>query len=168
MIEFGVKLEQFANYFVGRGDWEFKDPVLRLLERGVDFKCFMLDPDSNVAQLYFKDRAKEEPTELAALKRLPNILAELKKIADNINSLGYRGKFMLYTYKNIPSCSYFSVDKDHFNAKMIVSHYIYGIRRAKCPSLVIPKRGNKPLYSMYLKSLNALVRQAKLITPKAL
>ncbi len=140
VIEFGVKLEQFVNYFEGRGDWEFREPVLRILEKGVNFKCYLLEPDSNIARMYFEDRAKANELELEALKKLPEMLKKLKRIASSLNAYGHRGKFMLFTYKNIPSCSYFAVDKDYFKAKMIVSQYIYGIRRAKSPSLEISKK----------------------------
>lgn len=46
VIEMGIGITTFSDYFVSRSNVEFKEAVIKLLERGVDFKCIMLDPES--------------------------------------------------------------------------------------------------------------------------
>ena len=56
IIELGVGLTTFTEYFTSRRRSEFKDHVMKLLEHGVNFKCMLIDPDHRIARVYAQDR----------------------------------------------------------------------------------------------------------------
>jgi len=165
VIEFGVKLENFSTYFDKYGDAAYKQPIIELLKRGVNVKCYMLEPDSNTARFYFEDRAKANEEESTAIEKLPKIQKKLLKIATSLNNLGHDGRFEIYTYKNIPYNHFLSVDLDIYSAKMVIAHYIYGVGRAKSPLVVITKKDHPSLYELYATSLRAFLAQAKKVFP---
>ena len=60
VIEVGIALRSFSGYFEQRPSHEFKEPVIELLRKGVTFKCLVLDPDTDIAQMYAQDRGEPE------------------------------------------------------------------------------------------------------------
>ena len=58
VIEIGVRLNTFSSYFTSQNDQVYKAHIIKLLERGVNVKGYLLDPESNEARIYFHDRAK--------------------------------------------------------------------------------------------------------------
>lgn len=160
IIEFGVTLNTFTSYFSQRSDSEFKSHVEVLLEKGVHFKCFLLDPDCNEARLYFDDRkrSKEEPRGIETIRES---IRKLAKIQKEFQGAGYAGNFKIYTYKHVPYNYFMTVDSDTVNGKMMISHYIYGVSRANCPVIEFSKSENKSLYKKYWTSLQLIVKDAK-------
>ncbi len=163
VIELGAKIEQFKNYFTTRADYEYKDYILKLLEKGVDMKYFMLEPNSPAAKVYFQERAKADKDELAALNQLPKILDMLVEIAKEMKAYNFKGNFEIHTYNIIPYNHFLSIDRRLSNAKMVISHYVYGLKRAKSPVVSFTKKQNKGLYNRYLLSLEAYLKQSKKI-----
>ena len=45
----------------------------------------------------------------------------------------------------------------------MVSHYMYGVRRADCPVVEFSKQTDYDLYRKYWKSYQALIRDAKAV-----
>ena len=167
LIEFGIKLENFASYFEKYGDDAYQNHIITLLKNGVNVKCYMIDPNSERARIYFEDRNKayEDSSETEAFKRLPSIKKRLIKIAKRLNDKGHKGQFQVYTYDHIPYNHFLTVDKDSPHAKMLVAHYIYGIARSKSPLLVFSKKEQPALYDLYLESLEKMTQDAKRIFP---
>lgn len=165
IIEYGVKLESFIQSFDQYGDANYKDYIVQLLEKGVKIKCYILEPGSNISNMYFRDRTTADDKEEDVLKRLPKIKDRLIKMAKELNHLGHSGQVEVYTYNNIPYNHFSSIDLGKPTAKMLVSHYVYGIQRSKVPFLVFSKREHAALYKNYATSLKALVEQAKKVFP---
>lgn len=165
MIEFGLTLNTFTGYFFRRRPDEFKLPIYRLLERGVNIKCYLLDPNCNEARLFFEDRKNYYVEEGEGTDKIRRTLMRFKTILKEIEEYGFEGKMEVYTYKHIP-CQYTMViDKDDSSkGKLQLSHYLYGELRSHCPVLECHRKDNTSLFMLYCSSLQKLIKGAKKVT----
>jgi len=163
ITEMGVRLNTFANYFTTRNEYEFKLPLYKLLERGVNFHAYLLNPNCNEARLYFNDRASVQAEEKDSLEKINAVIKKLEKVIDEINSQGFKGDFNIYMYKHIPYAHYLIVDGERKHAKLAVSPYLYGITRANCPVIEIEKQSDRSLYRRYYHSFKYLAKDARSI-----
>lgn len=161
VIEFGVVLNTFAGYFFSRNEKEFKHHVQELLAKGVNFKCYLLDPDCEETHLYFSDRAKHLPDELKSIGKIREAIEKLGKVQQQFISAGYHGTFEIFAYQHIPANYFMTVDGDSPDGKVMVSHYVYGLSRANCPVLEFSKKSNPVLYDRYWDSLKMLAQNAR-------
>ena len=163
--EVGVRLNTFTSYFTSRNDSEYKKYIEELLQKGVNIKMYLLNPDFNAARFYFEDRAKVEgfEEEASAPETIKKIIKKLKKIQHSFSEKNYSGQFQIFTYKHIPYNHFLIVDGNKRNGKIVVSNYLYGVHRAKCPVIQISKAADLDLYKMYWTSFNALTKNAKAI-----
>ncbi len=158
VIEFGIVLNTFTTSFFSRNKNEFRKPVCDLLSRGVDFKCYLLNPDAEETKMYFNDRAKHLPDEVKSVSRIREVIQKLGTVQQDCQKEEYSGAFEIYTYSNIP-CNYFmAVDGDSDNGKIMVSHYIYGELRANCPVMEFSRKRNPEVYELYWNSLKKMVK----------
>ncbi len=164
VIEFGLTLNTFVSYFISRRDTEYKSPVEQLLEKGVNFKCFLLSPECNEARLYFEDRKLIAKDELGNIEQIKKSIKKLKHLKKEFDLLGYKGSFEFFTYKHIPYNYFMAIDGSTPRGKMMVSHYIYGIPRAKCPVIEFTKKHNYSLYKKYWNALHLLTKNAKQVS----
>jgi hypothetical protein len=163
VVEFGVTLNTFSSYFKSRKDSEFKTHVELLLQKGVNFKCYLLDPECNEAAVYFEDRRREQEDEIINIEPIRDTIRKLATIKKGIEEAGWPGKFEVFIYKHIPYNYFMIVDGATPNGSMMVSHYLYGIPRAKCPVLEFTKSDNHDLYWRYWNSFQKLTKGAKAI-----
>lgn len=161
VVEFGVRLRTYADYFISRSEHEFDRPMRALLKRKVNFKLYLLDPTCNETLLYFKDRGRVQPEEKASPEVIQGVLDKLKRLSKSLNNEGYPGQMQVHTYKHIPYNHFLIVDGMKPYGKMIVSHYIYGIRRANCPVMIIDKQHNYDLFKRYWDSYKMLTKDSK-------
>lgn len=161
LVEFGVRLRTFTNYFISRSEQEFTFHIEKLLEKGCTVKLYSLDPQCNQALMYFQDRALAQESESKSLEEMSSVLTDLKRIAANFE--GLPGKFEVYLYRHIPYNHFLIRDGDSLEGRMMVSHYIYGIKRADCPVFEFSKKQNRSLYRRYWQSYEALIKGAKKI-----
>lgn len=161
VIEVGIRLKTFADYFISRKEKEYKDYISTLLERGVNFKAYMLDPDCQEARMYFEDRKKVQEEEADAVLEMKRVVEKLRRLVREFAQRAYRGKFEVYLYRHIPYNHFLLVDPQEKGAKMMVSHYIYGIKRADCPVWEFTRNAPEQLYAKYEKSLGDYLRDAK-------
>lgn len=161
VIELGLTLNTFSNYFFSRNEYEFKIPISRLLERGVDFHCYLLDPDCNEARLYFEDRSREIPEEKNGTEKIKSSIERLQKICRFFQGENFPGQFKVLTYRHIPTQYMLLVDPESQHAKTMISHYIYGVSRANCPVLEVHKKQNRDLYRRYWNAARVFVQDAK-------
>ncbi len=157
IIELGIRLRNFKNYFNDKKESAFKDPLRAILERGVHFKCFVLEPEGNFARRYFEDRARVQPTEKSAFANSPSVLAELKSLIIALNREGYSGKMELHTYDHFPYFHATVIDGETESAEMLMAAYLYGVSRANTPVLKIKKRKNKKIFKRYFSSVKAMI-----------
>lgn len=161
VVFFGVRLRQFSTYFMDRKDADFKDHIIRLMNRGVHFKCLVADPESNLTRAFFADRAATMPKEAYGEALIPQIIADLQNIKAELASLTQKGSFQIFTYRHIPSSHFLAVDLDTPLGKLLVSNYSYGIPRSKLPVIEVHKTDSPRLFALYQKSPRALMQDAR-------
>jgi hypothetical protein len=166
VIEVGTRLKTFTDYFFSRSEQEYKAHIIALLKRGVKLRFYMLDPDSNEAALYFRDRAKVQEDETDSINEMKKVLTKIQKIHTEFEKENYKGSFEVYLYKHLPTNHFFVVDGYLSDGKMMVSHYLYGLRRAECPVIEIDKRFQASLFKKYYKSLELFTEGARRVIPK--
>jgi len=162
VIEFGVTLNTFNSYFYNRNDKEFKSHIEALLEKGVHFKCFLLNPDFNEARVYFNDGKARKDDE----RKIKESIDRLTDIQGEFGKNNYSGTFEVFTYRHIPNNYFMAVDGGESTGKLMVSHYIYGEPRAKCPVIEISNKDNSVLFRRYWESLKKLMEGAAPIASK--
>ncbi|WP_373550998.1 hypothetical protein [Haliscomenobacter sp.] len=161
IIEMGIRLNSFSKYFSGRKDAEFKNPIINLLQSGVALKCVMMDPEAELTRIYFEDRAKVIPKELADYRDMPKILDDLIQLKNELNALDMPGKMSIHLYQHFPYYHYLTVDGNQEWGKMMYSSYIYGEKRANCPVTEIYQYGSPELYKRHWRSLQLILQKAK-------
>jgi len=160
VIEFGVRLRTFSEYFTSSSEKEYKAYIIKLLEKGVNVTCYLLDPESQQARMYFEDRIKVMPHEKDAIEETRKAVERLKTVIREFEERNYRGKFEVWKYQHIPYNLFLAVDPDTPGGKMLISHYIYGIRRAEAPVMEIEKEYQPELYKKYRESLLLYIKDA--------
>ncbi|MEM6700873.1 MAG: hypothetical protein AAF599_20895, partial [Bacteroidota bacterium] len=167
IVEVGVRLNTLSAHFEHRSEHEFKNRITALLERGVNIKFYLLDPFSNEALLYFKDRstANFQKQEAQSPEVIKAAIEKLKRVVEEYQALHLKGRLELYTYRHIPYNNFLIIDGETAHGQMRVSHYMYGIKRANSPVVEISKNKNASLYRRYWRSYSAFVRDANKVNP---
>lgn len=169
VIEFGTTLNTFSEYFMSRKAADFKLPVQRLLERGVDFECYLLDPHWSGTLMYFDDRSAAVEGGKEGLEKIKNTLRKLKIVAAEYAVLDLPGSFKIFTYRHFPFNYFLAIDPDDkARARLMVSNYLYGLPRADCPVLQFSRAAHPVLFLRYQKALRALIASAKPVDLRAI
>ena len=163
VIFLGLRMRQFANYFTARRDGEFADHIEKLLIRGVNVKCYLLDFTSNRAKLYFQDLAEVLPEEENGELEIKVVLDRLLVLKQYFDQQHYAGTFSLRTYRHLPSAHYLIVDGAAADGKMHVSHYLFGQPSAKVPVLEVWRARSAKLYDLYWASAERLMSGASTV-----
>lgn len=161
VIEVGIRLKTFADYFISRKEAEYKKHIVALLKKGVNFKGYMLDPECELAGAYFSDRTQAQPSEKDALQETRKVVEKLKGIVQEFAQQRYTGSFEIFLYQHIPYNHFLVVDPKLDGGKMMVSHYIYGVRRAECPVWEFTRSGQEDLFGKYLISLEVFLKDSR-------
>lgn len=161
VIEVGIRLRTFSEYFISRKETEYKSYIISLLQKGVVFKAYLLDPESNIASMYFEDRARAQESEKEALVESRKVLVKLKQLVQEFAALRHPGSFEIYLYRHVPYNHFLVVDPGLHGARMMISHYIYGIRRAECPVWEFSRSKQPALFDKYFSSLSAYLKDAR-------
>ena len=161
VIEVGVRLKTFTEYFLSRKEKEYKDYISDLLKKGVSIKGYLLDPESNEARMYFEDRARVQESETDAIGEMKKVVEKLKRLVREFEQRNYPGAFQIFLYKHVPYNHFLVVDRHSEGGKMMVSHYIYGVRRAECPVWEFNKSQQPALFGKYANALEHCIRNAK-------
>lgn len=160
IIEVGIRLRTFSEYFTSRNQSEFRGPIEELLEKGIHFDAYLLDPESNESRIYFNDREKVQKGEMKGTDVIKGVLEQLQDIQLELQTKQYPGKFGVFAYKHIPYNHFLVIDGDTPFGRMMISHYLYGIRRADCPVIEFSRKDHKSLYDRYWKSLQVFIKDA--------
>ena len=155
IIEMGVRLHAFSNYFHSTSDKNYKDHIRRILMRGVNLHCYMLDFRSDLAKLYFEKRGAIQAPEKKVLKEMPEIVNRLKAIRFELNREGYEGQMDLFHHEQFPEYHALLVGNH-----LLISHYLLGVRRSNSPVVELSKGKNPALFQRYLKSIKAMQKGA--------
>lgn len=160
VLEIGVRLNSYTGYFTSQSEKAFKVHIVDLLRKGVSIRSYLLDPDTNEARIYFDDRAKVQTFEKDAISETKRNMERLKALCKEFEDMKLAGTFEVYLYKHIPFSQILVVDSAMEGAKMMVSNYLYGIKRADCPVLEFTKREKPQLYNKYWESFQHFVEGA--------
>lgn len=158
MIEFGTGLITFVGYFESLGPSEWRNPVLDMLHRGVDLRCFVLDPESPAAGAYFQLRGEREYQERAA-----GVLDRLLDIRDELNHESAAGQVSVLMYESLPAQYALAVDLGQERSAMQFSPYLPGLRRAECPVYEASRTGEPDLFGRLQISLEEQMKGAALL-----
>ncbi len=161
IIEIGLRLNSFASYFTSLKEQEYKNHIIVLLRKGVNIKVYLLDPKTREADLYFNDRSKSQPSEKNSIQDIMNAIERLKEVATEFENMKLTGTFEIYTYQHFPSGMFLIVDGGRATGKMLVSHYLFGMRRAHCPVMEFTKADQSLLFSKYWESVQLFIEGAK-------
>ena len=166
IIEVGVSLNTFSQHFSSRRESEFKQPIHNLIKRGVNFKCYLLDPDKNKCKIFSNDRASIIDEDQDETSKIKSAIRRLAKIQREISDANYAGNFEIYLYNHLPTNYFLGIDLDQREiAKMMTATYLFGERRAKCPILEFSRKDEPILFQTYLDSLKRIIKDAKKIDP---
>lgn len=161
IVELGVRLKTFSEYFTSRNELEFKTPLQERLEQGVNIKLYLLDPDSNESRIYFQDREKVQEGEQLSPDITKSVIKQLKKLKEEFKANSYLGQLEVFAYKHIPYNHFLIIDGETKLGRMMVSHYMYGIRRADCPVVEFSKTADRHLFRRYWESYQLYIKDAK-------
>lgn len=167
VIFFGLRLRQLSYYLRSRRDEEFTDHLRVLLAKGVNVKCYLIDPQSNHASLYLDDIAATVPEEANNRRQLTTILQSLQSAQSDFaaQATPRSGKFSIYTYRHLPTAHFLAVDGKLSEGRIQVAHYLYGQPSSKVPVLEFRRSQNFDLYQLYWNALKALIKDAKEVLP---
>jgi len=161
VIEVGVRLNSLSNYFISQNEQAYTNHILRLLQKGVKVKAYLLDPDSQEARIYFEDRAQELPSEKDSISETKKVIERLKVLSLKFEAMNLAGSFEIYLYKHIPVCLFFVVDGATAQGKMMVSPYLYGVRRANCPVLEFTRKDQPVVFRSHFDSMQRFIDGAQ-------
>lgn len=156
IIELGLRLRRFTDYFTSKREEAFLDPIRQKLSEGVNFKCYVLNPEGNFARRYFEDRAMVQPPEKTTFEQSPQIIKELETLCLQINKEGFEGKISLFRYDHFPYFHASAIDCDTENGMMYFASYLYGIPRANTPVIEVHQKAQKKLFKRYSDSIKAI------------
>lgn len=158
VIEFGTGLITFVGYFESLGPSEWRNPVVEMLQRGVDIRCFVLEPESRAAEAYFELRSEGEYQGRAA-----GTLDRLLDIRDELNGESDSGQVSVLVYESLPAQYALAVDLAQERSAMQFSPYLPGLRRAECPVYEASKTGEPDLFQRLQISLEDQMNEAVLL-----
>lgn len=158
MVEVGLRLKTFSTYFTHHPAYIYKNPIRVLLQRGINLKCFVLNPDSDIAKWYEKDRQ-----ETGLIEGIQYAIKTLTQVSNEFKQKNYKGTLQLYSYEHFPYNHFAIVDGATPKGKMIISHYINGIPRRECPNFKITRNLHFDLFEKYWQSYQVTLKQAKRI-----
>jgi hypothetical protein len=158
VIELGIALSTFSSFFIQRPEHEYRKPVINLLKSGVNFKCLVLNPDSEIAKIYANNTGEDKiPDKIRASKE------DLKSLQVEFKEMGCKGNFDIYQYSKLPYCYMLLVDPSDSSGRAYISHYLYGLKRADAPILEVHKKNNPILFDKYYSMAKELINDSKLI-----
>jgi hypothetical protein len=156
IIELATAARSFVNYFESRPYYEFKQPVVETLKRGVNFSVFIFDPDCPNVSTYAVDMDDSD-----LIPKIKRSLERLIKLRDEFRAASYAGKFEVFVYSQLPSCYLLMIDPQKPKGRMHFSHYLNGLKRADTPVIEVYKSENPTLFDKYIGYMNRLAASSK-------
>jgi class 3 adenylate cyclase len=159
IIEIGIGLTSFAQYFTGQQPDEFRDPIRALVRKGVSLKCYALDPgfQAGVDWVEAQGNANYMKEANIAAQRL---LDESKFCDDN----NFSGQLQFFRYGVIPEFWCLGVDLAEPNGRMFFAAYLPGVNRAEMPHFQVSMEANKSLYNKLIIAVNHIRSRAVRVT----
>jgi class 3 adenylate cyclase len=152
IIEVGIGLTSFAQYFTGQKPEEFRDPIRQLVRGGVNLKCFALDFGYEPGRTWLEEQGNPDYPEEAAIAR-----RRLEEEGKFYRYEEYRGRLSYHTYRRVPEFWCLAVDADDaVDGRMFFAPYLMGVPRSAMPVVQVSRTSRPELYEKYLHSIRAL------------
>jgi class 3 adenylate cyclase len=152
IIEIGIGLTSFAQYFTGQKPEEFRDPIRQLVRTGVNLKCFALDFGHEPGRAWLAEQDNPDYPEEAVIAR-----RRIEGEGRHYSYEEYRGGMYYHTYRRIPEFWCLGVDVDDaLDGRMFFAPYLMGVPRSALPVVQVSRTSNPELYEKYLDSVHAL------------
>jgi len=159
VIDFGTTLNTCSNYlFSTERPIPYRDAVIRLLERGGSFICYMLSPNSNGSRQLVELRKEDTDKKLqTAMERFQQFKTK------NPN---FTNKFKVFQYEYNPNFAAMIIDPNADDAICLYSPYLsvvpqngMGTERADIPHYLVSK-GKHRAYDYVWKFVSAYMDTA--------
>lgn len=144
----GSSLRSFTGYFERVPTTEFKDVIIELLKCGVHFQFNLLNPDSEVAKIYAKDRREHLVDEIRSS------IADLRRFIKE--AARYKSHLRMQFYSRLPIGYVLLIDPNAQYGSALVASYFPGTTRADSPYIELYKREHPVAFSKYLHAINEL------------
>lgn len=126
IIEIGIGLTSFAQYFTGQKPDEFRDPIRQLVRAGVNLKCFALDFSHEPGGAWLAEQDNPDYAHEAAIAR-----RRIEDEGKHYRYENYRGRLSYYGYKRVPEFWCLGVDvDDSLDGRMFFMPYLMGVPRS--------------------------------------
>jgi class 3 adenylate cyclase len=152
ILEIGIGLTSFAQYFTGQKPEEFQEPIRQLVRSGVTLRCFALDPAYEPGVAWLTEQGNPDYGSEAAIAR-KRILNEARLYRES----SYRGRLVYHTYQRVPEFWCLGVDVDDpVDGRMFFASYLMGVPRSSMPVVQVSRISNPVLFEKYMISIQAL------------
>lgn len=147
VLEVGVALRTFTSYFEMHPSQVYRVHIEALLKRGVNYTCYVLDPESpHVGNLGGQDLKKKIETSLTSLNRLK---------AD-FDAQQWPGKFTIQMYSETTHFACLCVDGGEQEGQLFYTPYLFETRNADCPCYFIQKANHPVMFKKLYESIICL------------
>lgn len=158
VIDLGTALNTCSEYLVTTTrPAYYREAVLSLLEKGVNYTCVIIDPDSEICDIYGKARNENliEKTK-KSINRLEMFAADAK---------GRAGTFSVVAYDKMPYFAAIAIDRND-DGMFLVSSYLpnakeLNIGRADTPHFLLPKDASSNIYSQLNSCVDYYISEAR-------
>lgn len=152
IVEIGIGLTSFAQYFTGQSPEEFRDPIRQLVRGGVELNCFALNPSYGPGQAWLGEQGNADYPDEAAIAR-----RRIEDEAKFCRNEQYLGRVGYHTYSRVPEFWCLGVDvNDPLDGRMFFAPYLMGVPRASMPVVQVSRSSRPDLYAKYLSSVHEL------------
>jgi class 3 adenylate cyclase len=161
IIEIGIGLTSFAQYFTGQKPEEFRDPIRELIRSGVNLRCYALAPDYEPGVAWLGEQGNPNyPAEAAIARQRIEEESKVHRVE------GHAGRLSYHTYRRVPEFWCLGVDvDDNVSGRMFFASYLMGVPRSESPVVQVSRTARPDLYAKYLQCVNA-VRAATGTAPR--
>lgn len=160
VIDFGTTLNTCSNYlFSTERPVPYRDAVVRLLERGGKFICYMLSPDSQGSRQLIELR-KEDTDE-----KLRSAMSRFQQFKSNYPTLTHN--FKVFQFDNNPNFAAMIIDPESDSSVCLYSPYMSvisqdgsGTGRADMPHYLVSKKKHR-MYKYVWDYVSSYIEIAK-------
>ena len=155
IVEIGIGLTSFSNYFTGQKPDEFQEPIRRLVRGGVNLQCYAMDLTYEPGLAWLGQQGNDRYVAEAEIAR-----DRIETEARHQRAESFRGATTLWEYARIPEFWCLGVDlADPLDGRMFFASYLPGIARSATPVMQLSASSNPDLYAKMLASVS-LIRAA--------
>lgn len=144
VVDCGTALNTCSNYLVTREKpGAYRQHVMELLNRGVDYICLVLNPDAEITKIYEKARGEE------LVRKISLSVDRLRSFAEEVRDLP--GKFKVFAYDALPHFACIAIDR-RGDGLLLVSPYMPSapdlkVERGDTMHYLLRRQQDEDLYS---------------------